>query len=219
MADPSKTEQATPKRRTDARHKGNVAKSTDLNGAVVLTAGLIGVAFMGPRVVNGAATAMRTIFGQVSTPGQATSAQGLHSLEQLALNTILTTVAPIAGFCLFAAFVVNVAQVGWKPTFQPLKPTFGKLNPVSGFRNTFGPRMPFEGAKAIAKVTAVGAVVAIALVPQLTHLGASVGTPPAALGQLISSSIMSIAIRATIAYLLIAVDRLRPGSGAGTPNR
>ena len=205
MADPSKTEKATPKRRGDARRKGNVAKSTDLNGAVVLTAGLIALAFMGPRVVAGTGTAMRTIFGQIANPGQATSAPGLHALEQIALNTILTTVAPIAGMCMFAAFVVNVAQIGFKPTFQPLKPTFGKLNPISGFRNLFGPRMPFEGAKAIAKVSAVGAVVAIALIPQLTHLGASVGTPPAALGQLISSSIMSIAIRAAIAYLAIAV--------------
>ena len=205
MPDPAKTEKATPKRRNETRKKGNVAKSTDLNGAVVLSAGLIGVAFMGPRVVSGAATAMRTIFGQVSHPGEATSAPGLHALLSLALETMLTTVAPIAGMCVFAAFVVNVAQVGFKPTFQPLKPSFGKLNPISGVRNLFGPRMPFEGAKAIAKVTAVGAVVAMALVPQLTHLGASVGTPPAALGQLISSSIMGIAVRATIAYLLIAV--------------
>ena len=158
MPDPAKTEKATPKRRNETRKKGNVAKSTDMNGAVVLSAGLIGVAFMGPRVVSGAATAMRTIFGQVSHPGEATSAPGLHALLSLALKTMLTTVAPIAGMCVFAAFVVNVAQVGFKPTFQPLKPSFGKLNPISGVRNLFGPRMPFEGAKAIAKVTAVGAV-------------------------------------------------------------
>jgi flagellar biosynthesis protein FlhB len=205
MADPSKTEKATPKRRSEARRKGNVAKSTDLNGAVVLAAGLVAITFMGPRVIDGAATAMRTIFGQSANPGQATSAAGLHALLQLALKTMLTTVAPITGLCVAAAVVVNVAQVGFKPTFQPLKPTFGKLNPISGFRNLFGPRMPFEGAKAIAKVTAVGAPVALALIPQLTHLGASVGTPPAALGKSISSSVMGIAVRATVAYLLIAV--------------
>jgi flagellar biosynthetic protein FlhB len=206
MADPSKTEKATPKHRTEARKQGNVAKSTDLNGAVVLAAGLVGVMFMGPNVVSGVGTAMRSIFAEISHPGEATTAAGLSAIFQLALHTMLTTVAPIAGMCLAAAFVVNVAQVGFKPTFQPLKPSFGKLNPLTGFKNTFfSARVPFEGAKAIAKVSAVGAVVALALVPQLTHVGASVGTPPAALGSLITSSIMGIAQRAAIAYLVIAV--------------
>jgi flagellar biosynthetic protein FlhB len=69
----------------------------------------------------------------------------------------------------------------------------------------FGPRIAFEGAKAVSKVAAVGAVVAIALVPDLTKLGASVDTPPMALGQMISSSALGIAQRAAIAYLLIGV--------------
>jgi flagellar biosynthetic protein FlhB len=206
MHDPDKTEKATPKRRNEARREGNVAKSTDLNSAVVLAAGLVGLIFMGPKAIAGVSDAMRTIFGQISHPGMATSASGLHTLMQLGLNVMLTTVAPIAGMCVFAGVASNVAQVGFKPTFQPLKPSFGKLNPITGFKNTFfSTRMPFEGAKAIAKVTAVGAVVAIALIPQLTHLGASVGTPPAALASLIGSSVMGIAERAAIAYLLIAV--------------
>ncbi len=205
MADPSKTEKATPKRKGEARSQGNVAKSSDLNGAVVLVAGLAGVMLMGPKVVSGASSAMRTIFGQVSHPGQATSAAGLHALMELGLNTILTTVAPIAGMCLAAGVAVNVLQVGWKPTFQPLKPTFGKLNPLMGFKNLFGPRMPFEGAKAIVKVLAVGAVVAMTLIPQLTHLGAAIGTTPGALGSAISSSVTGIAVRAVAAYVLIAL--------------
>src|SRR5438552_5966928 len=108
MADPDKTEKATPKRRNEARKKGNVAKSTDLNGAVVVAAGLMGILFMGPRIADGAATAMRSIFAQISHPGAATTASGLHALLQLALSTMLSTVAPVAGMCLFAAFVVNV---------------------------------------------------------------------------------------------------------------
>ncbi len=206
MADPDKTEKATPKRRNEARRDGNVAKSTDMNSAVVLAAGLVGLSFMGPKVVVGVSDAMRNIFGQISHPGSATTAAGLHALMQVGLTTILTAVAPIAGMCLFAGVASNVAQVGLKPTFKPLRPSFGKLNPVTGFKNTFfSVRMPFEGAKAIAKVAAVGAVVALALIPQLSHLGASVGTPPAALASLIGSSVMGIAERAAIAYLLIAV--------------
>jgi flagellar biosynthesis protein FlhB len=205
MAAHDKTEKATPKRRNEARRQGNVAKSNDLNNAVVLAAGLVGLMFMGPKVVSGISGSMRAIFAQIAHPGTATSAAGLHSLMQLGLHIMLTTVAPIAGMCVAAAVIVNVGQVGMKPTFQSIKPNFKKINPLAGAKNTFGSRMPFEGAKALAKVSAVGAVVALALIPQITRLGASVGTPPAALGKLISSSVMGIAIRATAAYLLIGV--------------
>jgi flagellar biosynthetic protein FlhB len=205
MANHDKTEKATPKRRSEARKRGQVAKSIDLNGAAVLIAGLIGVSFLGPAVVSGVADSMRSTFHQIAHPGDATSAAGLHGLFQAALHTILGTVAPITGICLAVALVVNVGQVGFRPSLQAIKPNFSKINPVTGAKNQFGAKMPFEGAKAIAKVSAVGAVVAMALIPQLTHLGASIGTPPAALGQMISSSVMGIAERAAIAYLLIAV--------------
>jgi flagellar biosynthetic protein FlhB len=118
---------------------------------------------------------------------------------------MLSTVAPIAGICLTVRVLTNVAQVGVKPAFTPLKPDIKRINPVSGFRNVFGPRIAFETGKALAKVAVVGAVVAMALIPQLTNLGASIGTPPAALGSLISSNAMSVAQRAAIVYLLIGL--------------
>ena len=65
--------------------------------------------------------------------------------------------------------------------------------------------MASEGLKALSKVVVVGIVVAMALMPELTSLGASVDTPPAALGMLINSSIMGIAERAAIAYVLIGI--------------
>jgi flagellar biosynthetic protein FlhB len=205
MASHDKTEKATPKRRKEARKQGQVAKSTDLNGAVVLGAGLVGVMFVGPRVVEGTASSMRAILAQISNPAAATSAAGLHGLAQIGLHTILTTVAPIAGMCVAAAFVVNVAQVSFRPSFAAIKPNFKKVNPMMGFKNVFGTRMFFEGGKALTKVGAVGVVVALALLPQLTSLGATLGTPPAALGKMLTSSALGIAQRAAAAYLLIGI--------------
>ena len=205
MADHDKTEKPTPKRKRESRKKGQVAKSTDLNGAVVLVAGLIGLLAIGPAIVSGIADSMRSTFQQISNPGDATSAAGLHALFSAALHTILGAVAPIAGLCLAAGVIVNVAQVSFKPSMTAIKPDFKKINPIMGFRNLFGIRVATEGIKAIAKVSAVGVVVAMALLPQLTNIGASVDTPPAALGILINHSIMGIAERAAIAYLLIGI--------------
>ena len=87
-----------------------------------------------------------------------------------------------------------------------IKPDFKKINPIMGFRNLFGdPDGHPRGSRRSRRSAAVGVVVAMALLPQLTNLGASVDTPPAALGILINSSIMGIAERAAIAYLLIGI--------------
>ncbi len=94
-----RTEKPTAKRRGEARRKGQVAKSTDLSSAVALAAGVIAIASMGSAVVNGAAGAMRASFAQISRPGAATTAAGLNGLEHVVLQTLLRTVAPIAGIC------------------------------------------------------------------------------------------------------------------------
>jgi flagellar biosynthetic protein FliR len=47
-----KTEKATPKKRDDARKKGQVARSADLNGAVVMLAGLLAIGFAGAGIAS-----------------------------------------------------------------------------------------------------------------------------------------------------------------------
>src|SRR3954463_8260636 len=47
-----KTEKATPKKRDDARKKGQVAKSADINGAAILLGGLIALSVAGPKAME-----------------------------------------------------------------------------------------------------------------------------------------------------------------------
>ena len=138
MAHDDKTEKPTAKRKKEARKKGQVAKSTDLNAALVLVGGLIAVSFMGPAVVSGVAASMRSAFGQIARPDSITSAAGLNGLFHSALHTLLTTAAPIAGICAALGLLANVAQVGFKPSATALKPDFKRLNPATGFKNIFG---------------------------------------------------------------------------------
>jgi flagellar biosynthesis protein FlhB len=205
MANNDKTEKPTAKRRGEARKRGQVAKSNDLNGALILIGGLFALSALGPAVVQGAASTMTSTFQLISTPAASTSSSGLSALEKLVEHTMLSTVAPIAGVCLAMALIANVGQVGFRPSFSKMRPNFQRLNPVTGARNLFGTHALVETIKSLIKVAVVGAVAASALLPQLTSLGANVGTPPAALGSLLSSSVMGIAERVAIAYLLIGV--------------
>jgi flagellar biosynthetic protein FlhB len=205
MASDDKTEKPTAKRKKEARQKGQVAKSADLSGSLVLVASLIALSSFGPGMVDHMASFMRECVALMSSPNNVTSANGLDGLMNDALATALATVAPIAGVCLAAGLLGNVGQIGFKPTLHGLKPDVKRLNPFTGFKNVFGTRIFFETGKALAKVAVVGAVAALALIPQITQVGAPVGTTPDVLAGLMGSSALAIAQRAAFAYLLIGV--------------
>jgi flagellar biosynthetic protein FlhB len=84
-------------------------------------------------------------------------------------------------------------------------PKFSALNPVNGFKKLFSTTTLVTLVKDLAKVIIVGGLVAMTLIPDLTHLGASVGTTPDGLGHLIESSVKTIVIRAVAVYLLIGI--------------
>jgi len=96
MAGSDKTEKPTPKRRHEARSKGQVARSPELSGGATLLGGLIGVIAFGPKIATDAGEAMQAIWGQIANGSAVTSAAGLHGLEQLVMKVVLETVAPIA---------------------------------------------------------------------------------------------------------------------------
>ena len=68
MAAGDKTEKATPKKRSEARKKGQVAKSHDLNGAVVMFSALFALSATAPHLVAVLQSSLRDAFGIAATP-------------------------------------------------------------------------------------------------------------------------------------------------------
>jgi flagellar biosynthesis protein FlhB len=204
MAHDDRTEKPTPRHRARARRKGQIARSTDVGGSLVLVGGLLAVSLLGSTIVGSVAAAFRTIFAEIASPGRATTAAGLHTLMGVGLSTLELTVGPLAAICLGAGLLAGAGQVGFRPTLRPLTMDFKRINPLSGVRNLFGPNALFETLKALLKIALVGAVAALAIVPGMSALAAQVGITPDALGVTMSSHGMAVAERATFAYLLIA---------------
>jgi flagellar biosynthesis protein FlhB len=200
-----RTEKATPKHRKRAREKGQVARSNDLGGAFVVVAGLFVLGLTGPRIVVAGAAAFREMFSEIAEPSKATSGAGLNELMHSALSLGLLAVAPIAGACVAAGLIAGVAQVGFRPTPQALKPDFQRINPGSGLKKLLGPNAVFDGLKTIAKLAVVGAVAALALLPGLTSLASIVGISPLGLGEISAAKALNVAEHAAFAYVLIGV--------------
>jgi flagellar biosynthesis protein FlhB len=203
MAGHDKTEKPTPKRRAEARRKGQVARSTDLNGSIVLLAALGALAAFGPGIVDGLGGSMRDTLMRISHPGQV-NAHGLQSLLGTAGLAMVAATAPVALACLFSGLAVNVAQLGLRFSPEGLRPDPKRLNPINGAKNIFGPNALVETLKSSGKIAIVGAIAALALLPNLTSLAAMVGVDPPELGQQIASRAAQIAWMAAAAYLLIS---------------
>jgi flagellar biosynthetic protein FlhB len=199
-----KTEKATPKRREEARKKGQVAKSPDLNGSVVLLASLFALSAYGPHVWNEMGTSMRHTLALIATP-QAVSGGGVAELFMEGGKTVALAVAPIAGVCLVSGVLANLGQVRWKPSATGLKPDFKRIDPLKGFKNLFGPNILFEGAKNLSKVAIVGAITLFAVIPEIDDLAALVGMAPGDLVSKLAHTVLGIAQRAAVAYVLIGL--------------
>lgn len=199
------TEKATPKRRQDARKKGQVAKSADLNGAVVLVAALGSIAVFGPHIAHGLGETMRGMLGDAGHPDKAAGGSGLGSLAMTSGLAIAAALAPVAACCFFAALAVNVAQVGLRISPAGLKPDFKRINPMQGAKNLFGPNSAVELFKSVTKVSVVGIIAAMALLPSMGKLAAMTGLEPPAFGAVLMSLAGALAWKAAAAYLLIGV--------------
>jgi flagellar biosynthetic protein FlhB len=199
----NKTEKATPKKRQEARAKGQVARSQDANGAIVLMAAVLALSAFGPRMLHRMQEATLGVLSFVSSP-QVVDRRGVTELFMTVGMHVAVAAVPVIAICALAGVAANLGQVGFKPSPKALKPDFKKLNPLTGAKNIFGMNAAFESIKNVLKIGAVGGIVAIAVFPKLEEMAALVGMPAEALLPHLASLILRVAQWGALAYLAIA---------------
>lgn len=150
MADPSKTEQATPKRRQEAREKGQIARSVEINSAVVLLTALITFRYVGPYLLNTMGDLTVFTFQNMNA---SFGMDNVYTYTAFYMMEIFKMVAPILMVMLVVGLIVNYMQVGVLFTVKPLIPNFNKLNPMTGFQRLFSRRSLIEFVKSLLKLT------------------------------------------------------------------
>src|SRR5919197_1446832 len=189
-----RTEKATPKRRNEARKKGQVARSADLNGSIVLLASLVALGSFGPKLVQKLEAAMYQGLTQIAHP-EVVSQEGLGKLLSSSFGSAAVAAAPIAGVCLLAGLLVNIAQVRPKLNLEALKPDPKPLNPAAGIKRLLGPASAFEAGKGLLKVAVLGAIAVITVIPKLKEMASSVGMAPADFLSTIGHTVLAVARR------------------------
>lgn len=155
MADSSaeKTEEATDKRKRDARRRGTVAKSTDLTNACVMIAMLMVMPPSLGMLTDGAIKVIQNSLGHLPTDDSITGiSRAFYQASAPMLPGLLMLVFTAMG----VAVIANIAQVGFVVSTEALIPNFSKLNPAEGFKRLLSGRGFFEIAKASIKMLVFG---------------------------------------------------------------
>lgn len=167
-----KTEKATPRRLQEARKKGQIAKSMDVNTAVVLLAAILILKFQFTAMGDRMRAIAERAFGEL--PREDFTNASVYSLALDLGAQFVQIVAPTILLLLIAGLAANYLQVGVLFTVEPLKPKFDKINPINGFKRIFSRRSAVEVLKALVKMSVVGIVVYQAIAEKYHMLAATV---------------------------------------------
>ncbi len=149
-----RTEEATPKRLADARKKGDVARSRELNTVLMLMASLVGFAMLGRGGV--------TAYKQLARTQWQIERDHLFN-DQALLNGLyvpfveaLWIAAPFLVLMFVAVFIGPLCMGGWVFSATSLKVDLKKLSPMAGIKRMFGVQSLAQLVMSVLKVVVLG---------------------------------------------------------------
>jgi flagellar biosynthetic protein FlhB len=203
-----RTEPATPRRREEARERGQVARSTDLANAVILLAALLVLLFGGRALADGIARFTVHHLGEIAEVRTLLEERDPRDAAFLLLRASAamgTALLPFLAVVVAAALAVHWLQVGFLFTTTPLEFDLTKLDPVAGFRRFFTLRGFMRAAMGVAKLAVLVAVAGWTLYQmRWEFLSTAQMDFPAAVGFMVRAVLIA-GIRIAIALLLLAI--------------
>ncbi|MCX6135316.1 MAG: flagellar biosynthesis protein FlhB [Ignavibacteriales bacterium] len=152
-----RSEPASDRKKEESRKKGQVAKSMELNSALVLIFGLMIIYFSGGMIAQQLSAAAKSFFAHAAE--MEITRNTLQNEFARVFAIIGIAVAPLAIGLVLVGLLANFAQVGFLLTFETIRPKWSKLNPLSGIRNILiSRRSAVELGKGVVKISLIGLV-------------------------------------------------------------
>ena len=171
--DSQKTEEPTHKKLEDARKKGQVASSREVNNWFMIGAGALWITAFGPAVARDLGLVLMKF---VESP-HAIPVDSDH-LRFALLDTVYhlgLAVAIPGAMVMVAAAAAGFLQSGFVVAVDRITPKMERISLFAGAKRMFSARALLEFAKGILKLVIVGSVVTILIMPRLKGLPSFAG--------------------------------------------
>lgn len=203
MADPSKTEKATSRRRQEFRKKGSIAKSPEISTAFTLFVAFLLFKILGKSAYTYISSTFHFYFANLGLIEISEDSIGLVFLDLLFRLTIL--IVPVLFIFIISAYISNLVQVGFLFSLEPIKPDFKKISILKGFQNLFSKKSLANLAKIIAKVMVIGWLAYSTIISNLFRIQHFYFQDIQLSLFEISDIAMSILFKIAVAFLVIAI--------------
>ena len=155
-SDLERTEPASPRRLEEARAKGNIPRSRELNTFAILMAAALTLLIMGVPLAQGLMQMMKRGLTFDHTSINTTDVMW-SNLTHAMLDTLLLFF-PFLLVLLIAALAAPMMLGGWLLSAEALEPDFGRANPLKGLSRMFSTTSLAELGKALAKSLVIGLI-------------------------------------------------------------
>ena len=213
MAKPGQTEKPTEKRKSEARKKGQIARSPDIGAAAVFIAIVSAMHAGFNATLAAAAQAFTVAFERMGHREEPT----IHSVWSMAAHDLVPYIGVLAlafGSAVAIGIAANLAQFGLMFAPHMLKPKFSKLNPIAGFqRLLFSPQTFVQLLKQIIKLALVATIVYSQVNDRLPLLYALAHASPVAVVTAVEETAFAIGIRFGVLLLILGCADFAGKSG------
>lgn len=171
--DSQKTEDPTSKRLDEARSRGQVANSREVNNLLMLGVFSLSVLmFAKPAAIALWGVSMPFI----EQPDQVSAdfEHLVHMAWKLLGVLLLAGAVPLV-LSLIAAIGAGYLQFGLIWSVDAIMPKLDKISPLSGMKRLFSARSLAEFVRGLLKIAVVGAVAMFLIVPEVAHLNKLIG--------------------------------------------
>lgn len=155
-----KTEDPTAKKTSEARKKGQIARSKELSTTLVLVGSAVAFIVIGGQIAEALFNVMQRTF--TLSRDEAFDFNHMFQAWGYAIDTITFPVLLYMVIATIAGIYGNIALGGYNFTWQGAAPKASKLNPLAGFKRMFGVNGLVELFKALAKFVVVASAAFIA---------------------------------------------------------
>jgi flagellar biosynthetic protein FlhB len=198
-----RTELPTERRRTQARERGNVARSVDLTAAgLMLGAATVFYLLVVPlcRTLAGLTAALLRSAGRERLDA-ADVVEHFRNILQMVGPSLLAVLLTM----MLTAFIWNVVQVGILIAPEALQPQFGRLNPLSGFRRIFSITALMRLAVSLAKLALVVGIAVWSIGSLLPQVAQLIGLAPGATLVFMEGALVRLAFQLSAALVFLAL--------------
>lgn len=205
FADEEKTEKATPKKRRDARKKGQVFQSKDLSAAVMLLAIIVTLRIYGGIMYAEVANFFYVVLDGVDIRDNTFEINEIMDLYSKLFIVVLRVLAPMFAVAVVGAITIQLAQIGFLFTTETMMFKLEKINPLKGFKKIFSLNSLVELIKSILKIFIVSYVGYIYVMGRAHELVDMMALDILSAASLMMDIVINVGIRMAFVLLLIGI--------------